>query len=129
VIGFDYYEYPSMVIVSEFPYGYGLNTGRLGYYYSEYVVNHLFNITNSSSIDFRFSNEIGEDMDVKIGISLYDSLLPTDYIKSMVLDVFSFDTSELKNELQSYDLLNDLKDPLGKKPWLVKDMIGDIVVI
>ncbi len=129
VIGFDYYEYPSMVIVSEFPYGYGLNTGRLGYYYSEYVVNHLFNITNSSSIDFRFSNEIGEDMDVKIGISLYDSLLPNEYIKSMVLDVFSFDTSELKNELQSYDLLDDLKNPLGKKPWLVKNMIGDIVVI
>jgi hypothetical protein len=47
----------------------------------------------------------------------------------MVLDVFNFDVSELKNELQSYDLLDDLKDPFGKKPWLVKDMIGDIVVI
>jgi hypothetical protein len=129
VIGFDYYEYPSMIITSEFPYGYGLDTGRLGYYYSEYIVNHLFNITNSSSIDFRFSSQVDDDMEVKIDISLYDSLLPNEYIKSMVLDVFNFDVSELKNELQSYDLLDDLKDPFGKKPWLVKDMIGDIVVI
>ena len=118
-----------MIITSEFPYGYGLDTGRLGYYYSEYIVNHLFNITNSSSIDFRFSSQVDDDMEVKIDISLYYSLLPNEYIKSMVLDVFNFDMSEFKNELQSYDLLDDLKDPFGKKPWLVKDMIGDIVVI
>ena len=114
-------------ISSEFPHGYSLNTGRLQYYYSEYVSLNIFNMTKSKKINFKISNVINENEDLDIKI-VSDSCYPSKDVESLVLDVFDFDFDSFRHVLSSYNIIDDITDPLGPKPWLFKDKIDDVII-
>jgi hypothetical protein len=115
-------------VTSEFPYGYSLKSGRLQYYYSEYVFLNIFNIIKSKNLQFKFSTKINsnEDFDIKV---ISDSCYPSNVIESLILDVFDFDIDNFQHLLTNYDILEDIKNPLDSKPWLFKDKVNDGSVI
>jgi hypothetical protein len=104
-----------LAITSEFPYGYSLNCGRLMTYYSHYIFNHMYSLLNV------------EDEDLKIKI-VSDSKVDIQSIKSLILDVFSFDLKEFNNVVKDYDLLQDILFPGKEKPYLKQDMLEHVIL-
>ena len=113
---------------SEFPYGYSLNCGRSMVYYSHYIFNHMYSLLGVNSLDFFFTKNEDEDEDLKIKI-VSNSRINNDKIKSLVLDVFSFDLEEFNSRLDKYDLLQDILSPDREKPYLKQDMLEHVVLV
>jgi hypothetical protein len=124
------FEYPSITITSQFPHGYGLDKGRFDYYFGEYVTNHILNITNADSIEIKYLPSLGIE-DLVLKLNLENSLLGKKHVLSLLLDTFytKENISELRKLVESYDILEDLKNPLDMKPWLIKNKIEDVVVV
>jgi hypothetical protein len=124
------FEYPSITITSQFPHGYGLDKGRFDYYFGEYVTNHILNITNADSIEIKYLPSLGIE-DLVLKLNLENSLLSKKHVLSLLLDTFytKENISELRKLVESYDILEDLKNPLDMKPWLIKNKIEDVVVV
>jgi len=116
-------------VSSEFPFGYNLKSGRSILYYSEYICNHIFDITNSTKLHFKFSDKldsVSEDLDIFIDTF---SNVKNEKIKSMILDVFDFNISKFEVEyLTNYDIDLDLSNPFLDKPWLIKDKSKDLIL-
>lgn len=124
------FEYPSITITSQFPHGYGLDKGRFDYYFGEYVTNHILNITNADSIEIKYIPSLGVE-NLVLKLNLENSLLGKKHVLSLLLDTFytKENISELRKLVESYDILEDLKNPLDEKPWLIKNKIEDVVVV
>ena len=108
-------------ITSEFPHGYSYSMGRTLLYYSEYIAHNIssFILCNKLSI-LLTTNKTNDEQDIII--DCYKSFLSNEHIKSMVLDNFDFDFESFNNNLESYDICDDIKKPTESKPWLVKDV-------
>lgn len=122
----DYFTYSPLNITSEFPHGYSLSMGRQELYYSEYICNQLFDVILTSRLTFKYSSTKVDD-DNQINIQSM-SLFPKKDIISMVLDVFDFDMLVFNDKIKSYDIMEDITNPFGDKPWLVKDKIKDLIL-
>jgi hypothetical protein len=124
----EYFTYSPLNITSEFPHGYSLSMGRQELYYSEYICNQLFDVILSTNrytqLTFKYSS-IKVDEDNQIDISV-NSIYPKKDIISMVLDVFDFDMLVFYDKIKDYDIIEDITNPFGDKPWLVKDRIKDL---
>jgi predicted RNA-binding protein with RPS1 domain len=114
-------------ISSEFPYGYSLDCGRLMTYYSHYIINHMFNLLMVDDVSFYFTTEQDDDEDFKIKV-ICDSKVNKEPIKSLILDVFDFDLTTFKSRLDSYNLMDDILDPEGEKPYLQQDMLEHVIL-
>ena len=121
------FNYSPLNITSEFPHGYSLGMGRLEFYYSEYIANHLFCHSITNKIQFKYSNIKDNDDDYMININT-TSVHNNKSIISMVLDVFDFDMLKFKSIIKSYDIIEDLTKPFDKKPWLIRDRIKDLII-
>jgi hypothetical protein len=123
----EYFTYTPLNISSEFPHGYSFNMGRGYYYYSEYICNHLFKTLMCNEISFKCSSikNLNDDFNIDIiSKSSYDK----ENIKSLILDVFDFNLPKFKNKIAGYNYIKDITEPLGEKPWLVKDEIKNIII-
>jgi hypothetical protein len=120
----EFYTYSPLNISSEFPYGYSLSMGRQELYYSEYICNQLFNVIPTDKVTFKYSS-IKVDEDNQIDIKS-NSIYPNKDIISMVLDVFDFDMLVFNDKIKGYDIMEDITNPFGDKPWLVKDKVKDL---
>jgi hypothetical protein len=114
-------------ISSEFPYGYSLDCGRLMTYYSHYVFNHMFNLLDVDEVSFYFTTEQDKNEDLKIKV-ISNSKIDKNSIKSLVLDVFDFDLTNFKSRLDTYNLIDDILDPEGEKPYLQQDMLEHVIL-
>ena len=79
-----------------------------------------------NSLDFYFTKEMNEDEDFKIRIAA-DSRYNLEGIKSLILDVFSFDLEEFNERIKDYDLLQDILFPEEEKPYVKQDMLEHII--
>jgi len=125
----DYYNYSNYLSsTSTFPHGIS-STHRTAFYYGEYICNHLFGYLNVDEIHIKINlnkNSEEDDYDIKL---FCDSVYDEEKIQSLVLDVFDFNLDKFESEyLKGYDYDLDTTDPFGKKPWLVKDKIKDILI-
>lgn len=114
-------------VKSEFPYGYSLNCGRLMTYYTHYIFNHMYNLLNVDEVTFYFTKEEDVHEDYKIKI-ISDSKINNEKIKSLILDVFSFDLTEFNEVVKDYDLLQDILFPGKEKPYLKQDMLEHVIL-
>ena len=122
----EYFTYAPLNISSEFPHGYSLSMGRQELYYSEYICNQLFNIILTDKITFKYSSvKVDEDNQIDINSN---SIYPKKDIVSMVLDVFDFDMLVFYDKIKDYDIMEDITNPFGDKPWLVKDRLKDLIL-
>jgi hypothetical protein len=122
----NYFTYAPLNISSEFPHGYSLSMGRQELYYSEYISNQLFDIIFTEKLTFKYSsNKVDGDNQIDI-VSM--SLFPKKDIISMVLDVFDFDMLVFRDKIKDYNIMDDVTNPFGNKPWLIKDKIKDMVI-
>jgi hypothetical protein len=116
-------------ITSEFPYGFGLDTGRAHFYYSEYICNQLFSSIKTDKINFKITDVKDDNSDLDIQIISTSPYL-TEQIKSMVLDVFDFNIKRFINTtLKGLDLSKEIDSQLDSKLWLVKDKISELYII
>lgn len=122
------FTYSPLTTTSEFPYGHSLNMGRLHYYYSEYISNHIFNLINANKIDFKISTNLNKNEDFDIELITDSKLYSKEVIESLVLDVFDFNLDNFKFILSNYDLIDDIEKPFDKKPWLIKDRTEDLII-
>jgi hypothetical protein len=122
-------KYSEIQISSEFPHGYSLSMGRTLFYYSEYIANQVMPSTFTTQMDFYISNKIDENDEQLIDIRSYTSLNTAQDIRSLILDNFSFNFKELENKLIGYDFCDDIKKPTEVKPWLVKDINPNDLII
>ena len=114
-------------INSEFPYGHSLNCGRLMVYYTHYMFNQVYSTIMTNEVHFFFTKKIDSNEDFKIKV-VTDKGLHKDIIKSLILDVFNFDLEEFSSKVVSYDLTQDILDPMGEKPYLIQDRLEDVIV-
>lgn len=114
-------------INSEFPYGHSLNCGRLMVYYTHYMFNQVYSTIMTNEVHFFFTKKIDSNEDFKIKV-VTDKGLHKDIIKSLILDVFNFDLEEFSFKVVSYDLTQDILDPMGEKPYLIQDRLEDVIV-
>jgi hypothetical protein len=126
----EYFTYTPLNITSEFPHGYSLSMGRQELYYSEYICNQLFDVvlyTNLyTQLTFKYSSiKVDEDNQIDVNVN---SIYPKKDIISMVLDVFDFDMLVFNDKVKDYDIMEDITNPFGDKPWLVKDRLKDLVL-
>jgi hypothetical protein len=122
----DYFTYAPLNITSEFPHGYSLSMGRQELYYSEYICNQLFNIILTDKVRFKYSSiKIDEDNQIDINSN---SIYPKKDIVSMVLDVFDFDMMVFNDKIKGYNIMEDITNPFGDKPWLIKDRLKDLIL-
>lgn len=121
-----YFTYSPLNITSEFPYGYSLSMGRQELYYSEYISNQLFDIILTDKFTFKYSS-VKVDGDNQIDINT-NTIYPKKDIVSMVLDVFDFDMLVFNDRIKDYDIMEDITNPFGDKPWLVKDRLKDLIL-
>lgn len=126
----EYFTYSPLNITSEFPHGYSLSMGRQELYYSEYICNQLFDVILSTNryvqLTFKYSSiKVDEDNQIDVCVN---SIYPKKDIISMVLDVFDFDMLVFYDKIKDYDIIEDITNPFGDKPWLVKDRIKDLIL-
>ncbi len=121
-----YFTYAPLNITSEFPHGYSFSMGRQELYYSEYICNQLFNVILTNKATFKYSS-IKVDEDNQIDVES-NSIYPKKDITSMVLDVFDFDMLVFNDKIKGYDIVEDITNPFGDKPWLVKDKLKDLIL-
>lgn len=114
-------------INSEFPYGHSLNCGRLMVYYTHYMFNQVYSTIMTDEVHFFFTKKIDSNEDFKIKV-VTDKGLHKDIIKSLILDVFNFNLEEFSSKVVSYDLTQDILDPMGEKPYLIQDRLEDVIV-
>jgi hypothetical protein len=114
-------------ISSEFPYGYSLDCGRLNTYYSHYIMNHMFNLLGVNEVSFYFTTEEDNNEDLKIKI-ISDSKIDKKSIKSLILDVFDFNMDSFRERLSDYNLIDDVLNPDGEKPYLKQDLLEHIIL-
>ena len=100
--------------------------GRQELYYSEYICNQLFNVILTNKVTFKYSS-IKVDEDNQIDVES-NSIYPKKDITSMVLDVFDFDMLVFNDKIKGYDIVEDITNPFGDKPWLVKDKLKDLIL-
>ena len=106
---------------SEFPHGYSLSMDRALLYYSEYIVNQIMTPSMSNKIDLYLTTKKNDEGDQIIDIK-FTSPISEETIKSMILDVFTFDLPKFIKTIGGYDLCDDIKKPTESKPWLVNDI-------
>lgn len=120
-------EISEISITSEFPYGYSLDCGRLNTYYSHYIMNQMYNLLGVDKVSFYFTNEMNDDEDLKIKI-VSESKYDKKSIKSLILDVFDFDLDSFRESLGEYNLIDDILNPKGNKPYLRQDLLENIIM-
>ena len=120
-------EISEISISSEFPYGYSLDCGRLNTYYSHYIMNHMFNLLGVDEVSFYFTTEQDESEDIKIKI-ISNSNVDKKSIKSLILDVFDFNMETFRDCLSDYNLIDDILNPDGEKPYLKQDLLEHIIL-
>ena len=122
----DYFTYAPLNISSEFPHGYSLSMGRQVLYYSEYISNQLFDVILIDKLTFKYSSvKVDEDNQIDVESK---SIYPKKDIISMVLDVFDFDMLIFNDKIKGYDIMEDITNPFGDKPWLIKDRLKDLIL-
>ena len=115
---------------------YGLSNNNEKYYHIllRYITNHLFQRGISSKINLRLSsvgslNEINnESVNLIVGGKF---IVNTDWLTSLILDVFPFDYEDLK---ERFDLNNYLShkfyvDDNNVSPWEKLDLVTELILI
>ncbi len=72
-------------------------------------------------IDLFLTNRKNNEDEIMLEVK-FKSNISEETIKSMILDVFSFDYDKFNKDIEGYDLCDDIKKPTEVKPWLVNDV-------
>ena len=122
----EYYTYSPLNISSVFPHGYSLSMGRQELYYSEYISNQLLDVLLTDKLTFKYSSiKVDEDNQIDVESK---SRYPKKDISSMTLDVFDFEMLVFNDKIKDYNIMDDITNPFGDKPWLVRDKIKDLIL-
>ena len=68
---------------------------------------------------------IEEDIELEIQTK---SMYKTETVKNLILDVFDFDLKVFKEKLKNYNILEDIINQDGDKPYLVQDRLQDVII-
>jgi len=105
------------VVNSEFPYGFSKNYLKNLYLYLEHISYNIQDYFGYNFIEF----DVEEDSSGKIEIIsiLTDSFYSSTKLKSIILDNFEMDISEINNLISSHDFVRDMLYSINSSPWYV----------
>lgn len=117
-----------MIITSEFPHGFSFDRGRLLYYYGKKIIYSIPPNYPFKTLTLELSN-IKNFHDV-INFQVFDEKSESydEFLESSIRDVFSFDMSELKNEMEKVEITQELLEPLDEFEYL-KTPIKNFIII
>lgn len=116
-----------LVVLSEFPHGYSLNQGRLLYYYTKHIVYNIPSNYPFSGLRFEVPTE-KEKIESNFKVYNIHNEEYDETLKSSILDVFDFDTSEISNEIKKVDCYVEVTNPLDEYSFL-KKRVKDFIII
>jgi len=87
----------------------------------------MFNLLGVNEVSFYFTTEEDNNEDLKIKI-ISDSKIDKKSIKSLILDVFDFNMDSFRERLSDYNLIDDVLNPDGEKPYLKQDLLEHIIL-
>jgi len=93
----------NLIILSQFPFGYSLNMGRLFYYYGKHITYNL-----EDHLLFENLKLVIPNSDFEKKFEIYVSNYPNDSLKSNILDCFDFNFTWIINELNKVDLSDEI---------------------
>ena len=115
------YNFDNIEYSSDKKYGLSFGSEKLYYFLGDYISNHLFNKSISNKLEFcMYSDENFKDINsenIIFKISNNDHIVKTEWLESLVLDVFPFDSGSLLNtftkenletKTEELDLINEL---------------------
>lgn len=103
------------IISSEFPYGFSKNYLKNLYLYLEHIVYNIQDYFGYNFIEF----EVEEYPSGKVEIIniLTDSVYPYSKLRSIILDNFEMNTSEINELISSHDFVRDMLYSINNSPW------------
>lgn len=114
---------------------FGLSNNSKKYYIIllEYIKNHLFRKSISSSIEIKL---FGENIDLinnencSLSIVGGKHIVNTEWLESLILDVFPFELSELKNKFNSdtLDYSKNIENGNTGFPWEKLDLLNELIL-
>lgn len=107
--------------LSEFPYGFSMNQGKLLYFYFKFIVEKLPPNYFFKKITF----EVNIDEKKKIDFLVYRDMELDENIVSLIKDCFSFNIGEIKDTIKKMDLEKFILNPQVKifEEFKVEDFI------
>lgn len=109
------YNFENIEYFSDKKYGLSFGSEKLYHYLGDYISNHIFSKSISNNLQFcMYSNENYEDINsenIIFKINNNDHIVKTEWLESLVLDVFPFDKNSLLetfNELNLEEKVQDL---------------------
>lgn len=82
---------------------------------------------NVDEVNFFFTKDEDENGDFKIKL-VSNSKYNVHDLKSLILDVFSFDLKDFKLKMNDYDIMQDILFPGKEKPYTKQDMLEHIII-
>lgn len=108
-------EINTPVINSEFPYGFSKNHLKNLYLYLEHIT---YNIQDYFGYNFiEFEVEQSENGNVEIVNILTDSVYSSSKLRSIILDNFEMNVSEINELISSHDFVRDILYSINSSPW------------
>lgn len=117
-----------LTYISEFPHGYSLNRGRLLYYYGKKIINSIPTRYPFRSLVLELSNIKNFHDEIQFKVFDNKSECYDEYLESAIRDMFNFDMSEIKNEIEKVDLTSELINPLEDFDFLKTPVENFIIV-
>lgn len=115
------YNFKTIDYCSDKKYGLSFGSEKLYHYLGDYISNHLFSKSISNNLEFcMYSNENYKDINsenIIFKITNDDHVVKTEWLESLVLDVFPFDKNSLldtfteenlETKTEELDLINEL---------------------
>lgn len=122
------YKYTDQILTSfekgiisqtEFPHGHSMNQGRSLYYYGKHI---FYNLPSNYLLDFSIFT-LTEDKNEKNDLNFTatkNSNETDNHLTSAILDIFNFDTTEVKENITEEDWFNETINPLSEHELLTK---------
>lgn len=125
---------PVSTYYSNLNYGRNLRSSKLFNFYFNYITHNIFerNLCKDLEISFfadaNFENINWEN--VKLQVNSNSLITSNEWIKSMILDVFTFEPEEIiqRWDLENYNFENEVTR-VRKPIWEIKDKVGEMILI
>ncbi len=128
-------DFINEIYVSDDFYGLSNNGEKLYYFLLKYITNHIFELGISKELNLSLHTEVNinkiNNNNCKFEILNNNHIVKTDWLRSIILDVFPFKYNQLLNKFKNIDYFNlDLCDKKSQDLiWGKLDLISEIVLI
>ena len=125
---------PVSTYYSNLNYGRNLRSSKLFDFYFNYITHNIFERNLCKDLEISFFTDVNFEninwQNIKLEVNSNTLITTNEWLKSMILDVFTFETEEIiqRWDLENYNFENEITRT--EKPiWKIKDKTGEMILI